>query len=67
VNFYLPDAIFDHSGAGEKLVRFTYEKRYNVLSMSMAFVRLVSASVLMSLLLLLDSDKASYHYKKPKK
>jgi hypothetical protein len=39
VNFYVPDVIFDRSGTGEKLAKITYEKCYNVLSQSLAFVR----------------------------
>lgn len=66
VNFYVPDVIFDRSGTGEKLAKFTYEKRYNVLSQSLAFVQLVSGAVMMSLILVTDKSEATYSYAKPK-
>jgi len=65
VNFYVPDVIFDRSGKGEKLAKFTYDKQFNVLSQSVVFVRLVSAAVLMALLFLETKRKACFHYSKP--
>jgi hypothetical protein len=67
VNFYVPDVIFDRGGGGEKLARFTYERRYNVLSQSSGFVNLASVAVMGSLVLLAEKREPAYHYAKPKK
>jgi hypothetical protein len=66
MNFYLPDVIFDRSGKSEKLSKFTYQERYNILSQSLAFVQLVSGAVAQSFVLLLEPGKAAFHYKKRK-
>lgn len=67
INFYLPDVIFDRSGTGEKLAKFTYGERYNILSQSFAFVELVAEAVGQSFVLLLDPGRPTFSYAKPKK
>jgi hypothetical protein len=66
-NFYLPDVIFERCGTDKRLARFTYRQKYNVLSQSIGFVRLVAEAVDHSLLLLLDPGQPTYQYSKAKR
>ena len=67
VNFYLPDMIFVRQGNSKKLAEFTYERKINIISQSMEFVRLASVSTYRSFGLLLDPGKPTFTYKKPKR
>ena len=67
VNVYLPDVIFEKSPDGNKsLARFTYEERWNLLSMAQRFYKLGAVSLTESIRLLLQNDAPMYYYFKPK-
>jgi hypothetical protein len=65
VNVYLPDVVFVRGPADKRLAHFTYNERYNVLSQSIEFVRLVASAVGQSFVLLVEPGKPTYSYKKP--
>jgi hypothetical protein len=65
VNFYLPDVVFVRGPGDKRLAHFTYDEKYNVLSQSIEFVRLVASAVGQSFMLLLEPGKPTYCYKKP--
>lgn len=65
VNFYLPDIVFVRGPGDKRLAPFTYNEKYNVLSQSMEFARLVAWAVGQSLVLLVEPGKPTYSYKKP--
>ncbi|RLI78760.1 hypothetical protein DRP07_10770, partial [Archaeoglobales archaeon] len=63
LNIYLPDVIFVRKPSGEKkLAEFTYKKRYNLLSQSMQFVRLVVYSTIEALELLINPGSPTFFY-----
>jgi hypothetical protein len=67
VNVYLPDVIFEKSPSGNKrLARFTYEERWNLLSMALRFCQLGSISLTESIRLLLQNKTPIYDYSKQK-
>jgi hypothetical protein len=67
VNVFLPDKVFDHSGATEKLVKFTYDARLNILSQAMEFTRLARHALLSAFELLIEPGNPSYQYAKKRK
>jgi hypothetical protein len=65
VNIYVPDNIFERDSRGNKrLAKFTYEERWNLLSMSSSFCQLGSLTLLKSLRLLLQNETTKYSYKR---
>ncbi|MFC1794876.1 hypothetical protein ACFL3Q_14975 [Planctomycetota bacterium] len=64
VNVLLPDRIFDHSGSTEKMVKFTYVERYNLLSQSMNFMRLICYAIGKVYSLLIDPGKPTFVFSK---
>jgi hypothetical protein len=65
VNVLLPDTIFSESGGKKKMAYpFSYANRYNILSESIAFLRLCIAGVGVALDLLATKDEKIYSWKK---
>lgn len=63
VNIYLPDSIFDPTRP-EKLVEFTYVQRFNLLSQSREFMRLIAHCIRSVYLLLLNPGTPTYSFEK---
>ena len=67
VNVFLPDIIFETDSHGnKKLAKFTYIKKWNLLSMAFRFTLMVSTALIKSLEMLRDKDKAVFSYKRKK-
>ncbi len=64
INIFLPDKIFDKSNNGKKLANFTYQNRWNILSMSRSFAQAASDVILSSMLLVMENDEPLYTYTK---
>lgn len=64
VNVYLPDRIFDYSGLTEKMVKFTYVERYNLLSVSMNFMQLICYAISKVYSLLIDPGRPTFVFSK---
>jgi len=62
VNILLPDRIFDHSN--EKMVKFTYEERHNLLSQSMSFMRLICYTIGKVYSLLIEPGRPTFVFTK---
>lgn len=67
VNVFLPDVIFEKDEHGnKKLVKFTYNNKWNLLSMASRFTQLVSVVLIKALEILKNYNEGIYTYKRKK-
>lgn len=64
VNVLLPDRIFEEKtkGGGDRLAQFTYDERWNLISMARGFVEISAGALIATMNLLAEVDEPKFHF-----